>query len=180
MVIAGTHDSRKPDQEYVTYHCRNRCRGSWIPAQRLYEALRETIVYLSSEANREALLREVPDRTASILEHIEMVQERLRKIRQQRERANRAYIELERLTLEEYDAQMTLIQNRQEQEQSELKRLQKELRAAEYERDLEARLDEIVASGLEKLDGPTNEANTCIRSHFRIHVANNQVTRIDY
>ena len=180
LVIAGTHDSRKPDREYVTYQCKNKCRGSWIPAQRLHDALRETITYLSDAANREEILRDVPDRTASIYEQISKVQDRLTKIRQQRERANRAYIELEQLTAEEYDAQMAAIRKRQEQEQQELTRLEKELNDAEHERNLEARLREISSAGFEKLDGPENEANTWIRRHFRILVANNHVIRIDY
>ena len=179
LVVAGTYDNN-PDQEYVTYRCRNRYRGSWIPQERLYEAIREAIAYLSNAANREAILREVPDRTAGIQAQIAHVQRRLAQIQQQRERANRAYIELERITIDEYDAQMANIQKRQAGELAELKRLENALREAEHEQGLAARLEEIAAAGLEKLNGPTNEANAWIRSYFRIRVANNRVVRVEY
>jgi DNA invertase Pin-like site-specific DNA recombinase len=180
LVVAGTHHFRSPDKEYISYRCGNRCYGSWIPAQRIYEALSETITYLSDAANREALLRNIPDRTAGIRAQIEAVHGRLHKLQQQRERANRAYIELERLSIEEYDAQMATLQKRQDHEQVELQRLQRELKAAEHERNIEARLEEIAAAGHEKLNGPSEEANVWIRLHFRIYVADNRVVRIDY
>jgi hypothetical protein len=52
----------------------------------MYEAIVEAIAHLSNAANREALLREVPDRTAGIQAQITRVQKRLAKFQEQRGR----------------------------------------------------------------------------------------------
>ncbi|MCL4835552.1 MAG: recombinase family protein [Caldilineaceae bacterium] len=180
IIVAGNVDSRRPHLVRVTYRCINRCRGSHITDERMKEALLDAIDWLTKQANREQVLRDLPNRTTTFQAQIAAAERNLADIKEQRDRADHAYIVLARLTDENYTKISDDLNAQEKAIAGQLADLHSALADAEYEQNLRGRLDDIASAGRAVLEGDTATANAWIRKHFRLYVAGNEVSRIEY
>lgn len=180
IIVASNRDSRRSDLERVTYRCMDRCRGSYITEERMKEALLDAIEWLTEQANRELVLLNMPDRTAALKNRISSTEAKLDDLNQQQRRADHAYVTLGRLSDENYTKISDDLAAKMKAVEAELSDLTWQLADADYERNLGQRLDAVANAGRAVLDKDPAIANTWIRKHFRLYVADNEVSRIEY
>lgn len=170
--IGGKHS------KYTCYICASECHGSFVRDPILIAAVRESILILQNDVVLEQMVGERPEDNNNLAEQIQTAKALREDVQKERNKLTRAYMR-DMLDIEEYDALMGELKERQSKLARTITELENELALVPTQTQRRDRLIEIRDNGLAMLDHidvPT--ANAWIRSHFVIFVRDNKVERI--
>lgn len=160
------------------YACVKECKGTYITEQRLRDAAVDAVYELQNEALFEQMVGNRPEDNRGLPEQIAAERKLLEQTQAERNKLTRAFMR-DTISVEEYEAIMAELKERQNSQQQAIAQLENELAQVPTREQRRARLADIRDNGLEMIDHPDiATANAWIRRHYLFFVRENKVFRV--